>query len=164
MSPEAKGRKEDDKSDKDSSGVKKNSSSYADRLKSNVSFSQRLNRNILEILLEKSKRPSFSQDISTDSIANVFKTLGIDISTQLEGYQIHHKGFISTISVWFREGVNVEKFCKDISIRVNDEVRTGLIRPAGKPEVTVTIAGLDFNTPDTLVMEYLNMEVLLPTQ
>ena len=69
---------------------------------------------------------------------------------------IKSKGFISTISVWFREGVNVKKFCKDISIRVNDEVRTGLIRPAGKPEVTVTIAGLDFNTPDTLVMEYLN--------
>ena len=152
MSPEAKGQKKDKTSE--SPAGEKNSSSYAERLKSNVSFSQRLNRNILEISLEKSNRQSLSQDIGSDSIANVFKTLGINISSQLEGYQIHQKGFVSTISVWFREGINIEKFCKDISVRVNDEVRTGLIRPAGKPEVTVT--GLDFNTPDTLVMEYLN--------
>ena len=156
MSPKAKGPDKSDTSEKESASVKRNSNSYAERLKSNVSFSQRLNRNILEISLEKSNRQSLSQDIGSDSVAIVFKTLGIDICSQLEGYQIHHKGFISTISVWFREGVNIEKYCKDISVRVNDEVRTGLIRPAGKPEVTVTITGLDFNTPDTLVMDYLN--------
>ena len=100
--------------------------SYAERLKSHVSFSQRLNRNILEISLEKSNRQSLSQDLSSESIANVFKSLGIDIVTQLEGYQIQNKGFNSAISVWFKEGVNIEKFCKDVSIRVNDEVRTGI--------------------------------------
>ena len=86
--------------------------SYAERLKSHVSFSQRLNRNILEISLEKSNRQSLSQDLSSESIANVFKSLGIDIVTQLEGYQIQNKGFNSAISVWFKEGVNIEKFCK----------------------------------------------------
>ena len=33
---------------------------------------------------------------------------------------------------------------------------TGMIRPAGKRDVTVSITGLDFNTPDTFVVEYLN--------
>ena len=30
----------------------------------------------------------------------------------------------------------------------------GVIRPAGRKEVTVSIKGLDFNTPDTFVFEY----------
>ena len=140
----------------DTQTMNKKSSSYAERLKTNVSFSQRLNRNILEIALEKSNRQNLNQDISSDDIANVFRSLGIDITIQLEGYQIQQKGFTIVISAWFREGVNIEKYCKDISIRVNEDVRTGLIRPSGKPEVTVTITGLDFNTPDTLVIEYLN--------
>ena len=33
---------------------------------------------------------------------------------------------------------------------------TGTIRPAGKTDVTVKIEGLDFNTPDNLVREYLS--------
>ena len=31
-----------------------------------------------------------------------------------------------------------------------------MIRPAGKKDVTVTIAGLDFNTPDNFVLDYIN--------
>ena len=33
---------------------------------------------------------------------------------------------------------------------------TGLIRPAGKKDVTVTVDGLDFNTPDSFIIDYLN--------
>ena len=62
----------------------------------------------------------------------------------------------SLISVWMKAGVNLEKFCKDISIKVTNGVVTGMIRPAGKKDVTVTIAGLDFNTPDSFVMDYIN--------
>ena len=84
------------------------------------------------------------------------KTLGIDIKTQVEGYQLQYKGAVSVISVWMPPvGVNLERFCKDMVIRINDSVSTGMIRPAGKSEVTVTVTGLDFNTPDTLVLEYL---------
>ena len=34
-------------------------------------------------------------------------------------------------------------------------MRTGSIRPAGKKDVIVTFAGVDFNTPDTLIQEYI---------
>ena len=42
---------------------------------------------------------------------------------------------------------------------------TGMIRPAGRRDVTVTIVGLDFNTPDGLVIDYLNLfgSVISPT-
>ena len=52
-------------------------------------------------------------------------------------------------------GVILERFCKDMVICINYSVSTGMIRPAGKSEVTVTVTGLDVNTPDTLVLKYL---------
>ena len=32
---------------------------------------------------------------------------------------------------------------------------TGTIRPAGRKDVSVAVNGLDFNTPDSLVLEYI---------
>ena len=53
-------------------------------------------------------------------------------------------------------GINLDKFCKDINIKVIPGVMTGLIRPAGMKDVTVTIEGLNFNTLDSFVTEYLS--------
>ena len=97
--------------------------SYADRLKTNVRWNQRLKRNVLEITLENKDRASdMLFDIDQESAARLVKILGIDIHTQVEGYQ----------------------------------VRTGMIRPAVKTDVTVSIYGLDFNAPDSFVFDYLN--------
>ena len=53
-------------------------------------------------------------------------------------------------------GISLDRFCKDVGIRVTDDVITGIIRPAGKKDVTVSIVGLDFNTPDSFVTDYLS--------
>ena len=129
--------------------------SYSDRLKANVRFDQRLKRNVLEITLEKTSIEA-DAEVSQEAIAKVFKTLGINIETEVEGSQVHFKGMTSVISVWMKAGVNIERFCKDISIKVSNGVMTGMIRPAGKKDVTVSIVGLDFNTPDSFVMDYVN--------
>ena len=129
--------------------------SYSDRLKTNVRMDHRLKRNILEITLEKTKREA-GFDIGQEDFARVFKTLGIDMVAQVQGHQVQHKGRVSTISVWMAPGVSLDRFCKDMSIRVNEGVMTGMIRPAGKKDVTVTIIGLDFNTPDMFVFDYLS--------
>ena len=42
-----------------------------------------------------------------------------------------------------------------INIIVSNGLSTGHIRPAGRRDVMVTIQGLNFNTPDGLVMEYI---------
>ena len=52
------------------------------------------------------------------------------------------------ISVWAAKGVNLEKFCKAEGINVTKDIMTGMIRPAGRRDVTVTVSGLDFNTPE----------------
>ena len=129
--------------------------SYSERLKTNVRVDQRLKRNILEISLERTdKEAAFAVD--TEDATRVLKTLGIDMITQVQGHQIQHKGQFSVISVWMTPGISLDRFCKDVSIRVTDGVMTGVIRPAGKKDVTVTIVGLDFNTPDTFVFDYLS--------
>ena len=140
-------------SDGDKSAVSKHS--YANRLKSNINYNQRLQRSVLEITLERVNKNN-DIEINDTEIERVLRTLGIDIRSQVEGYQLQYKGATSIISVWMPVGVNLENYCKDMVIRVDSNVTTGMIRPAGKTEVTVTIVGLDFNTPDTFVIEYLN--------
>ena len=136
-------------------GTGGNKMSYSDRLKTNVRYDQRLKRNVLEITLEKVNAEA-DVEVTHEAIAKVFKTLGIDIDSHVEGSQVHYKGMTSVISVWMKAGVNLERFCKDINIKVSNGVMTGMIRPAGKKGVTATIVGLDFNTPDTFVMDYVN--------
>ena len=129
--------------------------SYSERLKTNVRFDQRLKRNVLEITLEKTDREA-DFDVDGEDVARVAKTLGIDIISQTQGYQLQYRGKFSVISIWMVPGIDLDRFCKDVNIRVTDNVMTGVIRPSGKKDVTVSIVGLDFNTPDPFVFEYLN--------
>ena len=138
------------------SGGQGDGKSYSDRLKTNVRYDQRLKRNVLEITLEKTNSETEMIDVRDEDIARVFKTLGIDIVSQVQGSQVHYKGKFSVISVWMVQGVSLDKFCKDINIKVNPNVMTGMIRPAGKKDVIVTVDGLDFNTPDSFVIDYLS--------
>ena len=120
--------------------------SYSDRLKTNVRFDQRLKRNVLEITLEKTGSESETDNVDEEAIARVLKTLGIDIISQVQGHQVHYRGKISVISVWMNAGLSLDRFCKDVNISVTRGVITGMIRPAGKKYVMVTVNGLDFNT------------------
>ena len=126
------------------------SHSYADRLTTIIKFDQRLQRNILEIILEKDS-DDVQIDVNENNAWRLFETLGIDIQNELEGHQVKY----DKISVWLKQGVDLDKFCRDEKIRVSQGVKTSFIKPAGRKDVTVTVVGLDFNTPDTFVLEYL---------
>ena len=69
---------------------------------------------------------------------------------------MHYKGKFSIISAWMQAGICLDKYCKDVNIKVTENVITRIIRPAGKKDVTVSVVGLDFNTPHTFVIDYLN--------
>ena len=110
---------------------------YADRLKTNVRWDQRLKRNVLEIMLEKSDKSADSWfDLDSESTARLLKVLGIDIKSQVEGCQVKQR----VLSVWMVDGISLDRFCKEESILVNKDIRTGMIRPAGKTDVNVTIS------------------------
>ena len=61
---------------------------YADRLKTNVNFDQRLERNVLEIKLEKTEKEA--EIVDQECVARLLKSIGLDILTQVEGYLCHH--------------------------------------------------------------------------
>ena len=130
--------------------------SYSDRLKTNVKYDQRLKRNVLEITLEKTDAEAELDSVDENDIARVLRSLGMEIKSQVEGYQVHYKGKFSVISVWMGAGISLDKYCKDVSIKVTENVMTGIIRPADKKDVTLSVVGLDFNTPDNFVVDYIN--------
>ena len=133
-------------------GLNKVQPSYADRLKTNIKYDQRLKRNVLQIVIEKNEKEA---EIVLDptTVARVLRSIGIAIDTQMVGYQIQF-GRPCILSVWVQQGVNLERFCKMENILVSKGVMTGSIRPAGRKDVIVTVSGLNFNTPDTLMQEY----------
>ena len=124
--------------------------SYADRLKANIRFNQRLQRNVLEISFDKDNS-EVQIDLKEENTRQLFETLGINIESELEGHQVKY----DKISVWLKKGIKLDRFCKEERIRVADGVTTSYIKPAGRNDVTVTVVGLDFNTPDSYVFEYI---------
>ena len=72
------------------------------------------------------------------------------------GFQTKYRGNFIIMSVLFEQSLSLDIFCKDEKIKVTKGVSTGFIRKAGQPVVVVTVTGLDFNTPDQFVIEYLS--------
>ena len=126
---------------------------YAERLKTNIRYDQRLKRNVLDIEIKKLDNEN-DFDLSQSCVARLLTSIGMNISSELKGYQIMY-GRSVTLAVWCAPGVNLEKFCRSESIQVSKGIWTKNIHPSGRKDVVVTIAGLDFNTPDTLVKEYI---------
>ena len=131
-----------------------NISSYADRAKMNVRFDQRLKRNVLDIYVEK-KDVKDEMFLNQDVVAKLLKNIGMNIEGEVEGYQVTYGGRSGKIAVLCKAGINLERFCRQESYEVCKGVTTKNIRPSGRRDVTVTVSGLDFNTPDTLVQEYI---------
>ena len=129
------------------------SSSYVDKLKVNVNRFERLTRNVLEINLEKDSSVTFI-NLEAETVAKVLSNLGVDIQTQVEAVQTC-PGNSKKIFVWLKPDVNIANFCKEESLKVSSGIRTGLIKPMDRTEVTVLIKGLNLNTPDSLILNYL---------
>ena len=124
--------------------------SYSDKLKVNVMRSERLKRNVLEINLESDNDERIN--LGSETIAKVLATVGIDIVTQVEGFQAVSK----KLYVWLKDNVAIGRFCREESIKISEGVKTRLIKPMDRKEVDVKISFLNLNTPDSLVMEYLS--------
>ena len=126
---------------------------YSQQLKIRIQKSERLNRNVLEINLEKEKS---AEAIEDEVIAKLLERVGIN-KVLVEGLQLVPKRFPRKVYVWFKEGVDLNQFCKDECYKLGSGVKTGLIKPMDRKEVEVIIKGLNLNTPDSMAMEYLGL-------
>ena len=93
--------------------------------------------------------------LAEESIAKLLRTINMDIYIDVEGYQVSYGRKKSKIEVLCKEGLDLEQFCTQNSLEVEKGVKTNYIRPAGKRDVEVTVVGLGFNIPDSLVQEYI---------
>jgi hypothetical protein len=123
--------------------------SYSDSLKANIQRSERYKRNVLEIQLEFDEG---HVKLEPEAIAKMLSKLGVDVKSQVEACQVTSK----KVFIWCKDQVDLDKFCKDECLRVTSGVKTGLIKPMEKKSVSVTIRGINLNTPDSLVMEYIS--------
>ena len=127
--------------------------SYANRVKTNMKKHQKLDRNILEIIIEKKNRDEFIL-LRGEQVAEVCEVVGVNVASEAEGYHTQYGKFI-TLSVWVKQAVSLTKFVSSHPTVYTSELTIVSVKPAVAREVTVLDTRLHFNTPDSLVREYL---------
>ena len=119
-----------------------------------LNTSVRDKKNLLEIRLERSGF-NVNFNLAQGELDHLLTRLGIDSSHFLavsccpEG-----KG---VVYVTLHPSVNIQRFInRNECFELKEGIRTGIIRPAGKKEQSVTISGLHPNTKDQAVVRYLS--------
>ena len=115
-----------------------------------------LNKNVLEVYLEKDERGAFL--VSENDCARLMRKIGLDQrpGVHVEGVQICPNGR-GAILITLKDSVNMENFCRHDVFQVTESgIRSTLVKPAGKREVVITMKGIHPNTRDNVVLEYLS--------
>ena len=113
---------------------------------------RRLEKNVMEIILEKDVRGVF--DVNDNEVAKLLQKLGVSLQSQVEMVQICPLGR-NTIQVTLKNNVSMDKFFNRESFEVKAGVRVSHVRAAGQREVTVLVKGLHPQTSDATVIKYL---------
>ena len=120
------------------------------------SMTSGLNKNVLEIVLEKDQRGAFN--VSDHDCARAMRKIGLDArpGVHAEAVQICPNGR-GVILITLKPEVSIANFCRqDIFEVTATGIRAINIKPAGKREAVVTIRGFHPNTRDDVVLTYLN--------
>ena len=107
-----------------------------------------LNKNILEVVLEKDQRGGFI--VSDHDCARVMNKIGLDMrpGVNVESVQICPNGR-EVILITLKPEIPAGKFCRHEVFEVTSSgIRAVNIKPVGKREAVVTIRGLHPNTKD----------------
>ena len=135
-------------------GTEGGGKSWAQLLGSSIPSS--LNKNILEVVLEKDERGAFM--VSDTDCARMMRKLGLDLrpGVHVEGVLLCPNGR-GVILITLKDNVQIENFCRYDVLQVTESgIRSTLVKPAGKREVVVTVKGIHPNTRDTVVLDYLS--------
>ena len=74
-----------------------------------------------EFLLEISVESQGYFKLEEDDVAKLMTRLGINLQVHAEGYQIC-PGNSRKIMIWLKDHVDISRFCKDESFRINENV------------------------------------------
>ena len=127
--------------------------SWAELLGSSLPTS--LNKNVLEVILEKDDRGAFV--VSEDECAGMMRRIGLDQrpGVHVEAAQICPNGR-GVILITLKDDIKIENFCRyDVFQVTKSGIRSSLVKPAGKREVVVSMKGIHPNSRDNVVLDYL---------
>ena len=111
-----------------------------------LNTSVRDKKNLLEIRLERNDT-SVNFNLNQTELDHLLTRLGMD-SSHFTGVSCCPEGK-GVVYVTLHPTVNIQRFLsKNECFALKDGIRTGIIRPAGKKELSVTISGLHPNTPN----------------
>ena len=116
---------------------------------------KRDDKNVLEVVLEKEERGSFS--VTETECVKLMRKLGLDVrpGIQVEGVQLCPQGR-GVIFITLKDGVEISRFCRHDVLQVTETgTRAIMVKAAGKKEVVVTVKGVHPNTKDEVVVDYL---------
>ena len=119
------------------------------------SLPKRNDNNVLEVVLEKEARGSFT--VTEKECAHMMGKLGLDArpGVHVEAAQICPQGR-GVIFITLRKELDPTRFCRHEVFEVTESgIRAVHVKPAGKREVVVTTKGIHPNTRDDVVIDYL---------
>ena len=119
-----------------------------------LNTSVRDKKNLLEIRLDRCDF-SVNFNLSQVELDHLLTRLGID-SSHFTGVSCCPEGK-GVVYITLHPSVNIQRFLnKSECFDLKKGIRTGIIRPAGKKELSVTISGLHPNTKDQAVVKYMS--------
>ena len=134
-------------------GSSKEYRSWASVLGRNIA--PRLDKNVLEVLLEKDNRGGFT--VSDLECSNLLRRIGLDTrpGVDMEEVQICPNGR-GVIFITLKKEIDIGKFCRHDVLDVTPSgTRAVHVKPAGRREVVVSVKGVHPNTREEVVLEYL---------
>ena len=114
---------------------------------------EKLNRNVLEIILEKKIIQKHST-LTGEEVSRLCDIVGLKVGDQTEGYQVNYSRKIITLSVWAKQGVSLERCVTEQPKEFTCDLTITQVKPANRRDVLLLITGLPFDTPDTQVKHY----------
>ena len=119
------------------------------------SLAPSLNKNVLEVILEKDSRGGFS--VTDSECSNLLRRLGLDQrpGVHIEEVQICPNGR-GVIFITLKKNVEIARYCRHEVLDVTSSgTRAVHVKPAGRREVVVSIKGIHPNTREEVVLNYL---------
>ena len=119
------------------------------------SLAPSLNKNVLEVTLEKDSRGGFT--VSDLECSNLLRRLGLDQrpGVHLEEVQVCPNGR-GGIFITLKKEVDIGRFCRHDVLDVTPSgIRAVHVKPAGRREVVVSVKGVHPNTREEVVLDYL---------
>ena len=113
---------------------------------------KKLTRNVINICMEKLAREIITFD--DELVGCICKKVGVSIGTQTMGSQIHFNPREIVISVMLKPEVGPEQFCTQETKYVTEGLRIVAVKPDSSRIVKIRMVGLYFNTPDSLISDY----------